>query len=385
MRIDVNEMRKLDAEIHGLPLCDDVLTFYYDETGNIGKLIITEDGVNDETSLECDFILGGVAFDGEQCSVNIRQLYQDLNLQSSIKELKFRHMTRGKKAFLEFMGNSRVTVYMEWLHNSGLYIHYATLNNLYYGLVDLVDSIWEYRPEFAFDMQWVQYLKSELYNFCTKHLDEILPILYKYHFPNISREDKKDFCLELCDFIQMFNDDTTVDGFGMEVLRQMLKDVGKHGEISLLYDNDSNILVSDYYMLYLSRCYTYKNAKHYFDFEKVIKAKMEETKLVTNGVLFRNYEFVESKENELIQISDVFVGLLAKTFKYIDSVTVEDLINIDREKYKLAISNISKLYELIEKAERKHAMLIQNVNDIALTKLRMMKLEILIGGEPHEL
>ena len=183
----------------------------------------------------------------------------------------------------------------------------------------------------------------------------------------------------------MFNDDTTVDGFGMEVLRQMLKDVGKHGEISLLYDNDSNILVSDYYMLYLSRCYTYKNAKHYFDFEKVIKAKMEETKLGTNGVLFRNYEFVESKENELIQISDVFVGLLAKTFKYIDSVTVEDLINIDREKYKLAISNISKLYELIEKAERKHAMLIQNVNDIALTKLRMMKLEILIGGEPHEL
>ena len=191
MKIDVEEMRKLDAEIHGLPLCDDVMTFYYDETGNIGKLVITEDGVNDETSLECDFILGGVAFDGEQCSVNTRQLYEGLNLQSSIKELKFRHMTRGKKTFLEFMGNSRVTVYMEWLNNSGLYIHYATLNNLYYGLVDLVDSIWEYRPEFAFNMQWVRYLKSELYNFCMKYLDEILPILYKYHFPNIAIEEKK--------------------------------------------------------------------------------------------------------------------------------------------------------------------------------------------------
>ena len=80
-----------------------------------------------------------------------------------------------------------------------------------------------------------------LYNFCIKHLNVVLPILYKYHFPNIAIEDKKNFCLELCDFIQMFNDDTAIDGFGMEVLRQMLKDVGKHGEISLLYDNDSNI------------------------------------------------------------------------------------------------------------------------------------------------
>lgn len=54
MGIDVNEMRKIDAEIHGLPLCDDLMTFYYDETGNCGKLILTDDGVNDETALECD-------------------------------------------------------------------------------------------------------------------------------------------------------------------------------------------------------------------------------------------------------------------------------------------------------------------------------------------
>ena len=44
MGIDVNEMRKIDAEMHGLPLCDDLMTFYYDETGNCGKLILTDDG-----------------------------------------------------------------------------------------------------------------------------------------------------------------------------------------------------------------------------------------------------------------------------------------------------------------------------------------------------
>lgn len=380
MKIDVNMMRTMDAELHGLPLCDDEMTFYYDETGNCGKFILTEDGVNDETALEGDFILGGIAFDGQQCPADTGQLLRDLKLQPSIKELKFRHMTRGGKTFLEFMGNSRVTTYMEWLHKSGLYIHYATVNSLYYGLVDLVDSIWEYRPEFAFNMEWVQYLKSELYNFCMEYLDEALPLLHKYQFPNISREDKREFCLEFCDFIQSFNDDTTEAGFGMEVLRQMLKDVGRHGEVSLLYDNDSNILVSEYYAFYLSRCYTYKNAKHYFDFEKVIKAEMDDIELISNDIPFKNYEFVESKDNELTQVSDVFVGLLAKVFKYLDSVTDKEIKEIDRVKYAQAIMNLQKLHELIIRADRKHPMLIQNANDARLTMMRMAKLESLIGG-----
>ena len=213
-----------------------------------------------------------------------------------------------------------------------------------------------------------------------EYLDEVLPLLHKYRFPNIAREDKKDFCLELCDFIQTFNDDTTEEGFGMEVLRQMLKDVGRHGEVSLLYDNDSDVLVSEYYTFYLSRCYTYKNAKHYFDFEKVVKAKMEETELMNNDVPFKNYEFVESKENELIQVSDVFVGVLSRVFRYLDSITAEDINEIDRVKYAQAIKNLQKLHDLIIRADRKHPMLIQNANDMRLTQMRMVKLELLIGG-----
>lgn len=107
MGIDVNEMRKIDAEMHGLSLCDDGMTFYYDETGNCGKLILTDNGVNDETALECDFILGGVAFDGEQCPADTGQLLQDLKLQSSIKELKFKHMTQKWQIVLGIYGEQQ--------------------------------------------------------------------------------------------------------------------------------------------------------------------------------------------------------------------------------------------------------------------------------------
>ena len=40
--------------------------------------------------------------------------------------------------------------------------------------------------------------------------------------------------------------------------------------------------------------------------------------------------------------------------------------------------NLKKLSELINRADRKHPMLIQNVNDVQLTQRRMVKLELLI-------
>ena len=107
---------------------------------------------------------------------------------------------------------------------------------------------------------------------------------------------------------------------------------------------------------------------------------MDETELVNNGVPFKNYEFVESKENELTQVSDVFVGILSRVFRYLDSITLEDIKEIDQVKYAQAIKNLQKLHELIIRADRKHPMLIQNANDIRLTKMRMIKLESLIGG-----
>ena len=381
MEIDVDFIRNADSEMHGIPLCDEKLTFYYDETNNCGKFYLTESGINDECALLSDFILGGVMYDDEENPADTDKLFRDLELQSSIKELKFKHINRGRKPFMEFMGSDRITTYIEWLHESGLYIHYATLNNLYYGLVDLVDSIWETRPQFAFNFEWVQYLKSELYHFCLEHLEGALPLMYKYHFPNIEKEKMRDFCLDFCNFIQTYNDDTTHAGFGMGTLRQMIKDVGRHGEMSLLYDNEADVLVSEYYSIYMSRCYTYKNAYHYFDNEKVIEAKLDEVRLVNSGMPLKNYQFLESTENALIQVSDVFVGLLAKMFRYLDDVNEYDVIKIDRMKNAQAILNLKKLNELIIRSDRKHPMLIQNVNDVQLTKDRMVKLELLIGGE----
>lgn len=372
--MDVNMLRQMDADLHELLLCNDDLTFFYDETGNCGKFSLREDGVNDPTALNNDFILGGIAYHGSVCPANAEKMIVDLRLQS--KELKFKNIYRSKD-FMTFIGSHRASVYINWLYNSRLYIHFATINNLYYALVDIVDSLWESQPQFLFSHEWVMQLKSALYNFCKEQLDDVLDLLYQYEYPNIAKDQVRDFCNDFNNLILEYNDTNTTQGFLVECFRQMLKYAGKHGELVFLHDNESNLLVEEYYTLYLGRCYTYKYATHHFDFEKVILEKMQNTEFTDNGAKFINYDFLDSKDNPLIQVCDVFVGLLAKLFEYLDSHSFEDLARIDSDKNSVQLLNLAKVDALIGRSDAYHPMMIQNINDIRLTQERMQKLHLL--------
>ena len=78
MNLDVDMIRQMDAEFHGFPFCDKKMTFYYDETGNCGKFSLRKDGINDPTALTNDFILGGIAFNGDTCPTDAAKMVADL-------------------------------------------------------------------------------------------------------------------------------------------------------------------------------------------------------------------------------------------------------------------------------------------------------------------
>ena len=371
--MDINLIREF-SNPQGIPYCDEKMTFFYDETGNCGKFSLNEDGVNDPTALNNDFILGGVAFVGETCPADPNKLISDLRLQSN--ELKFKNLYKSGD-FIAFMKSRRVSIFIDWLYNSGLYIHYATINNLYYALVDMVDSLWESQPQFAFSFEWVIQLKSALYNFCKEYLAETLDLLYKYHYPNIDKDNTEDFSRDFCNLIQTYNDEASEQGFLVEGFRQMLKYAGRHGELVFLHDNESNILVEEYYTLYQGRCYTYKYSFHHFDFEKVILAKMQASPMTDSGQPFINYDFIDSKQNKMIQVSDAFVGLMAKLFQFLDGMSFEAIDRLIVEENVAALTNLAKINALIDRTDKYHQMMIQNANDIYLTQQRMLKLQSL--------
>ncbi len=381
--IDIDIMRQKESKLQGIPLCDAHMTFYYDETGNCGKFKVTETGFNDPMALTRDFILGGIAFDGDECPADIDSLFSALNLKKEASELKFRHISRKKTEFHEWFGSKRACIFIRWLHDSGLYIHYTLMNNLYYALVDMIDALWESQPQFIFSPEWVLGLKSTLYNFCKTHVDEVLVLFRKYNYPDVGLQDTSDFCNAFCDLIRSYSDDRDPEGFLLECFRQMLKTAGKENKLSLLHDNEAGVLVDQYYTMYCARCYLYKNAIHHFDAEHIIEHLLNETIMMSEGKRFRNYDFCTSHTSPLTQISDAVVGIVSRVFEYLDETAEIDIVLMDYAQHRNIFENMTLFWKLIERSDAKHPMLIQNVNDIQLVRQRMRKIQLFALRENH--
>ena len=90
------------------------------------------------------------------------------------------------------------------------------MNNLFYSLVDIVDSLWETHPQCAIYM-WD--FKSALYDFVIQHQAEVVSIFVKHTYPDV--KDVSSFCSELCELIKTYNnEDDYYPGVFLELFRQ---------------------------------------------------------------------------------------------------------------------------------------------------------------------
>lgn len=362
--MDVDEYRNMINLLSGIPLLNGKYCFYYDETGNVRKFRLTENGVNAEEGIDNDFVLGGVLYKGDDPPCDLDLLYDELKI--NVAEIKFKTLAGRGSDFWAAIGKKPIHQFLTWLENSGLYVHYATINNIYYSIVDMVDSLFVTQPQFDFGPEWVQSLKASWHRFVVAHLDEILTIFHRYDYPSLAKDEIKDFCFELSDFIQNYD----VDDFYLENFRQLLKTNGRRGELFFIEDNKPGLLVEEYSSLRTGRCALYKDAMHYFDEEAEAESALEFMPFTMNGGKLNNYQFIDSKTERLIQISDVWVGLLGKLFFTLDESTPSMIMSKMKSLNTEQKDCIRIINSLIDRAESLHIALIQNVNSIEMVQHR---------------
>lgn len=373
-RIDVEDHKKAVFDLNGIPLFEEEMTFYYDESGNCRKFSLTDAGFNNTDALKGDFVLAGVAHEGVFFDIDVPSLYKAMEYKEGQKELKFKHLFHNSKDFLSFMGSKRATGFLEWLSKSGLYIHYSALNNLYYSLVDIVDSLWETHPQCIIMYMWD--IKGALYDFVIKHQDEVIDIFIRHTYPDV--KDASAFCDELCSLIGEHNDDSEYGpGFFLELLRQMLKTAGKLDKVIFIQDNEPYLLVDEYYIFYLERCKIFSKSHHIFDEELTVQKKMSDRELYENGIRLNNWQFVKSHENIYVQVSDLIAGLLRKLFMFLDENSLTDIVSIATKLNDAQVKNFTLLWMLISKSDKKSPLFITNANSQKNVHERMLKLQML--------
>jgi uncharacterized protein DUF3800 len=356
INFDTSYIRKMAKLLTPSADFDSSFTFYYDETNNIRKFYVKESGFN--YSFTSNFVLGGIVYQGTQ--PDIKPLFDELNLQKTIKEVKLRHIAKGD--FLDCLKSEKLTCFLKYLLDSEMYIHYSNLNILYWSLVDIVDSaIVNSEAAMQLPPSFVNHLRNDLYKLAKLEIDSVIKLFYNFEYPNIKSELVLEFIESLTSLFDEYLQ-TEEFHFGLESLRQILKEAKRKGSLPFIMDEEDYILINNFSQFYLNPIYLFKNSYHIFDNEISISEIVSDYKIFDGDEEIKNYSFIDSQSNLFIQSSDIFAGLFGKLTNYLNTSPREKII-IDFDLFsKKQLNNIDLLIDLEDKSHNKNIGFLQTVD-----------------------
>ena len=306
---------------------DSNYTLYFDESGNTRCFWIKEGKYNVDPFVH--FVLGGIVANNSIC---FEEAKQKIGCNSTVKEIKSKYVYRG--SFEECLKNKKLENYLDLLIEQKWFVHFSVVELFYFGIVDIVDSIVDNDVD-------VFSLKNELNKVLRFNKDKTLNMMIKYNYPNISVDDKNNFlktCIDLVDDYRTNNEKGTND-FTYKLRMNLLLAQNKD-ELVFIQDEEIGSLLKDFLFFYQRPIYMFKNSQIIFDEELSIQDKIGSYDLAIDGKVLANYSFVNSTSNVMVQLSDVFVGILARYFRFINTNIAEVESQIEKfDKQQLFVFN----------------------------------------------
>jgi hypothetical protein len=363
LKFDISKDRDLEIRMNNFRNIDTKYVFYYDETNNIRKFWLKNEGMFNIPieNLSKNFVLGGVCHLKTNSDVDASNLKTDLGLQANIEEIKLRHIAKGD--FLSCIKSKKLEIFLDWLISKELFIHFSNLNILYWSCVDIIDSIIPHEL-FTIHME----LKTVLYELIKIDLDNFISILYQYEYPNINREKANDFLDKILTFIKCNKPKLIVkypflDVALIDLIHSLIKN-SKNSELIFIMDETNHILINNLALFYKRPFGIFKNSKHIFDEESSIQDIFNKWSFFDGKEEWKKYEFQNSKENDLIQISDITIGLLGKLFEYLNDISFKELNTIKSSLNTQQLTNLKKLVRLIHEADNQNTALIHSIHSL---------------------
>ncbi|MBE1556874.1 DUF3800 domain-containing protein [Sporosarcina limicola] len=343
--------------------------FYYDETNNCRKFRIKDGHLNIDKNK--DFVLGGVVLDmdnKEKIESSFNSLKDKLKIQPQIKEIKLKNVCSQGSDFLKCISGRKMRDYLTWLLKYDIYIHYAMMDNLYYAIVDIVDSLFDFNG----DLQKTNFFKTLLYQFVYNNTESFVEIFERYNYPNIRSEQSVSFFDDMIDSIESTNNLSSNYLKYKDFLIKLFQE-NKYKEPLFLINNKDNIIIEEYYLMYKRNIYMFKNSFHFFDEEVEVENKMHT--MILHGNRLENYNFIKSHNNIFIQLSDITVGMLGKLFEFIKPIRSEDVEYVYYSLNKYQTEGFDLLKSLIHKSYEKNGAF----RNMSMNQELNNKFDILMG------
>lgn len=329
--------------------------FYYDESNNCRKFWVDDSKQQFNTDYTADFVLAGlVKKEEDTVDVSLETFRKPLKLQGNVEEIKFKKLY-AKGDFLQCVKEKRLFETLLWIDKSPFYIHYTNVNNLFYTLVEIFDSIVKPDEISEFGYNYFK-MKSVFYYMFKGKADELQILMFKYKYPNIQREDVEAFCNELLFLLGSRREMKEEEKF----LAGMLARASKSDELVFLHDNDDYIMQENYAEFYADPIRKYQKSTHIFDEETTVQ-DIVKRQIAQGENMADNFKFVKSETDIFVQLSDVVAGILGKLFKYINSTSVNQRRKDIEGLSKIQIDNILLIDKLRMEANRENPGFLHSV------------------------
>lgn len=351
--MDVDELRDMDIQMHGLTGANNVYTFYHDETNNAKRLRVRDTGFNVELKT---FVLGGLVHDGAPRALDIAPLRREMRIQNSAPEIKLTHVARG--SFLEVLMSEKLTTFLQWLSANDLTVHYHELDPLYWSIVDIIDSI-IYRLEDSALLAAHANLKSDLALVGRCDVPALAGLFHRYNYPSIAPPDRGAFLDELIAFVDRHG--AVLPGRDAQLLKLVLREGQELRELSFIEENTPHELIDSFSTFYMKRVALFKPSTHILDMEDTIRDAFLAMPLTSGGQPFSNYRFADSRAEVGIQLSDIMVGLLGKMHSYFSETQAAEVVRAREQLTGASRTNAELLRDHINASDRHNIAFLHHV------------------------
>ena len=322
--------------------------FYYDESNNCRKFWVDDSKQQFNTDHTADFVLAGlVRKEEEKVEASLETFRKPLKLQANVEEIKFKKLY-AKGDFLQCVNERRLFETLSWIDKSPFYIHYTNVNNLFYTLVEIFDSIVKPDEISEFGYDYFK-MKSVFYYMFKGKADALQILMFKYKYHNIQREDVEAFCNDLLFLLGSRREMKEEEKF----LVGMLARAAESDELVFLHDNDDYVMQENYAEFYADPIRKYQKSRHIFDEETTVQDIVKK-QIAMGENMADNFKFVKSETDIFVQLSDVVAGILGKLFKYINSTSVNQRRRDVEGLSKLQVENILLIDKLRMEADREN-------------------------------
>lgn len=350
IKIDASEFGNKNPTLYGT---DAELALYYDETNNVRKLRLTDNGLN--VAKHDNFVLGGIVLKPGQSIGDIEELRKLLWIQKTAEEVKFDLVAKGD--FEKVLDSSKLNKVFAWLVERGVGVHYVNVNILNWFILDIVESLVaddRFEDFFPFHRE----IKNEFHRMAIADLPAFLTLLRRYSFPDIDRSKTNEFMDEIRAVVQRHWPLRPNDATWM--LHDLFNRARSLPELAFLVDETPNELIDGFSGFFIDRICTFRNARQVLDEEYEIQEAMAKFQLM-NGDREVDFTFADSKAVAEIQLADIVVGFLGKYFTFIEKTPMSVLLNKRKTLTRTQSSTLKLLATMIDISDKTSNALLHRI------------------------